>query len=51
MTSMLMHYNAVNLHLLAEPGDYHPGQGARLAEPVQERRCEAELHDDDDRQY
>ena len=38
----------VYLHLLADPGDYHPGPGlgARLAEPVQERRREAELHDE-----
>ena len=36
----------VYLHLLADPGDYHPGLGARLAEPVQERRREAELHDE-----
>ena len=38
--------NATNLHLLTDPCDYHPGQCARLAEPVQERRREAELHDD-----
>ena len=38
--------NAVNHHLFAEPGDDHSGQGADLAEPVHERRREAELHDD-----